>query len=408
VFEYFPHNYPWNLAVLIALNSGGVIDEVHRACSPLLPGSGNGSPDTDRLFDCWASVANRLIELAEEDEASGRDYSASQKYARAACYLAGAERLQPPEWSRRGEAYARVLDIFTRGATLSSDPFEKVEVPWGDTSMPAYLISVGSPSEPAACMIQWNGLDSTKEMMHQSGLYRELARRGVSTLIVDTPGSGEALRCRGLTARPDTEVWASACVDYLEERHDIASDRIGIVGWSLGGYYAPRAAAFEKRLKLCVAWGANHNWGALQRRRLRNEGEKPVTHYWEHVQWVWGADDEEDFLARVEAVSLVGVVSEITVPFLITHGQNDRQIPRGDADQSYAEAIGSPKRELKIFSEREGGVEHVSIDNLPLATSYIADWVSETLNPRFVKRELRADAREPAAHQILEPGRSAS
>src|SRR3712207_8009884 len=45
------------------------------------------------------------------------------------------------------------------------------------------------------------------------------------------------------------------------------SGRIGIAGWSLGGYYAPRAAAFEKRFALCVAWGANHNWGAVQRRR---------------------------------------------------------------------------------------------------------------------------------------------
>ena len=64
--------------------------------------------------------------------------------------------------------------------------------------------------------------------------------------------------------------------------------RIGIVGWSLGGYYAPRAAAFEKRFALCVAWGANHNWGAVQRRRMEREGERPVPHYWEHVLWVWG------------------------------------------------------------------------------------------------------------------------
>ena len=60
------------------------------------------------------------------------------------------------------------------------------------------------------------------------------------------------------------------------------------MGWSLGGYYAPRAAAFEKRLALVVAWGANHDWGAVQRRRLQREGERPVPHYWDHVLWVWG------------------------------------------------------------------------------------------------------------------------
>ena len=52
--------------------------------------------------------------------------------------------------------------------------------------------------------------------------------------------------------------------------------RIGLVGWSLGGYYAPRAAAFEKRLALCVAWGANHDWGAVQKLRALVEGAEIV------------------------------------------------------------------------------------------------------------------------------------
>ena len=71
--------------------------------------------------------------------------------------------------------------------------------------------------------------------------------RGISTLMVDPPGSGEALRLQGLTSRVDSEAWATACVDYLETRDDVDPTRIGLVGWSLGGYYAPRAAAFEKQ-----------------------------------------------------------------------------------------------------------------------------------------------------------------
>lgn len=99
------------------------------------------------------------------------------------------------------------------------------------------------------------------------------------------PGSGEALRLQGLTAHIATEEWAAACVDYLETIDTLDADRIGLVGWSLGGYYAPRAAAFAK------AWGANHDWGKVQRRRVDREGEHPVPHYWEHVMWVWGHDD---------------------------------------------------------------------------------------------------------------------
>ena len=133
-----------------------------------------------------------------------------------------------------------------------------------------------------------NGLDSTKEHMYSSSHWAELAARGISCLMLDQPGTGEALRLQGLTARIDTEAWAGAAVDWLETRDDVDRARIGIVGWSLGGYYAPRAAAFEKRFALCVAWGANHDWGAVQRRRKEREGERPVPHYWEHVLWVWG------------------------------------------------------------------------------------------------------------------------
>src|SRR3546814_18042884 len=83
-------------------------------------------------------------------------------------------------------------------------------------------------------------------MMVGAGVHTELAARGISTLMVDCGGAGEALRLDGLTARVDTEAWAAACVDWLETRSDVRADRIGLVGWSLGGYYAPRAAAYER------------------------------------------------------------------------------------------------------------------------------------------------------------------
>ena len=61
-------------------------------------------------------------------------------------------------------------------------------------------------------------------------------------------------------------------IDYLETLGDVDREHIGIVGWSLGGYYAPRAASYERCLQLYGAWGANHNRGELQCRRLAREG----------------------------------------------------------------------------------------------------------------------------------------
>jgi alpha-beta hydrolase superfamily lysophospholipase len=220
-------------------------------------------------------------------------------------------------------------------------------------------------------------------MQYYSGFAQMLAQRGISTLMIDPPGSGESLRIRGLTARTDTEAWASAMLDWIEENASslgVDADQVGLVAWSLGGYYAPRAAAFEKRIKLVVAWGANHDWAAVQEARRNREGENPVPHYWDHVFWVWGASDMEDFIEKTRDMHLNGVVDKITVPFLITHGANDRQIPVRYAHDSYDQAINSPKRELRIFDEPEGGTEHISIDNLPYVAGIIADWVSETFS----------------------------
>jgi dienelactone hydrolase len=254
-----------------------------------------------------------------------------------------------------------------------------VTVPYEGTTLPAYFSQApAADSGPAPVMIMWNGLDSTKEHMYSSGHWAELAARGISALMVDCPGSGEALRLQGLTARVDTEAWAAACVDYLLTRDDIDAAAMGLVGWSLGGYYAPRAAAFEKRLALVVAWGANHDWGAVQRRRLQREGERPVPHYWDHVLWVWGQDSIGEFIDFAAQINPDAVVEKITVPFLITHGQNDRQIPLEYAHLCYAQATASPKCEPRVFTAEEGGAEHIGLDHLPYVSTFIADWVATT------------------------------
>ncbi|WP_435156705.1 alpha/beta hydrolase family protein [Amycolatopsis sacchari] len=379
MFEYFPGNYVWNLGVVATLNSGGLIDEVDRACRPIYDaaqrGEDAGTPD---FLRAWTALTDQLVAQAEEAESAGHTLTAGQLYARATNYLSQAERLQSASAPGRADVYRRVLALQQKAFDLKDPGITRVEIPYEGTTLPAYF-SAAPVDGPAPVLILWNGLDSTKEHMYSSGHWAELAARGVSCLMVDCPGSGEALRLQGLTARIDTEAWAAACVDYLETRDDVDTARIGLAGWSLGGYYAPRAAAFEKRLALVVAWGANHNWGAVQRRRIEREGERPVPHYWEHVLWVWGHDDLEKFLDFADGVHLDGVVEKITVPFLICHGENDRQIPLAYAHRSYEQAVNSPNRQLRIFGGDEGATEHIGLDHLPHVSTYIADWVADTL-----------------------------
>jgi dienelactone hydrolase len=380
LFEYFPGNYVWNLAVVATLNSGGLIDEVDRACRPLREAAARGEDaGTPDLMRAWRSLTDTLVAQAEAADKAGHAHTAGQLYARAANYLCQAERMQSAKAPGRLDTYRRVLDL-QHNAMARKDPrLSRVAVRYEGTTLPAYFSQApATDNGPAPVMIMWNGLDSTKEHMYSSGHWAELAARGISALMVDCPGSGEALRLQGLTARVDTEAWATACVDYLLTRDDVDPAAIGLVGWSLGGYYAPRAAAFEKRLALVVAWGANHDWGAVQRRRLQREGERPVPHYWDHVLWVWGQDSLEEFIEFAANVNLDGVVEKITVPFLIAHGEGDRQIPLEYAHRSYNQAVASPKRELRIFTAEEGGAEHIGLDHLPHVSAFIADWVAGT------------------------------
>jgi len=117
----------------------------------------------------------------------------------------------------------------------------------------------------------------------------------------------------------------------------------------------------------------------VQRRRLNNEGENPVPHYWKHVQWVFGASDMDSFFERANLMCLDGEMEKIRVPFLVTHGAKDRQIPVAYAHTAFDQLENSPRRELKIFTDREGGVEHVGADNMSFGLHYISDWFAQTL-----------------------------
>lgn len=380
MFEPFPDKYVWNLSVGLALAVGGQIGEVDRACRAL---QGRITDDDDlaarAFFEEWCALGDQLTELAKEDLAAGSSRSAGLKYGRASVYYQTAERMQSRSFLPRETAYALALESFASFLALSGEPGKRVEIPFQDSSLPGILVLPEDASGPVPCVMFYNGLDSTKEQIYGTGTAHELARRGIATLIVDTPGAGEALRLRGLTAVPESEIWASACIDYLETLDDIDSECVGLVAWSLGGYYGPRATGFEPRIKFGVAWGSNYDWGAVQQQRLAREGDRPVPHYWEHVQWVWGCDTLEEFLELAPRVNLRGIVDRIRVPYLVVHGEHDRQISVAYAHMLYKDLINSPAPELKIFTDREGGVEHCSIDNVNVVRDYICDWVSRTV-----------------------------
>jgi dienelactone hydrolase len=378
LFEPFPGNYVWNLQTNLALVCGGNHGEIDVANRPIMEAAKVGEDaGTAKLFDSWIAVADRVAANAAADEAAGYLLSAGTKYLRASGYYLSAERMQSRDHAPRWAAYDRGLALYRKGAALRGLHIDFVEIPYGDASYPAIFVHDGSGT-PRPALVSCNGLDSMKEQVNMAGHGAANLERGINTLFVDQPGTGEALRKRGQTAVYDAERWGTPALEYLQSRADVIPTKIGMFGLSLGGYYAPRVAANEPRFALCAVMGANHVWGERQKERLAKEGENPVPHYWDHVLWVWGKNSMEDFMAYMPRVTLDGQIEKLRMPFLVTHGVGDRQIPVANAHRSYEQAVNSSKRQLRIFGAEDFEVEHCGADNGTVMRDYIADWCAET------------------------------
>ncbi|MEV4380961.1 alpha/beta fold hydrolase [Streptosporangium sp. NPDC049644] len=365
MFYYFPDNYMWSSAFNLALMAGGSLGEMNRWLSPLR----EGEPDGEAWGKAWAGMAEQQEAQAAEDLATGLRRSAGLRYLRASVYHASGERQIPPG-PEKSASYRASLDAFEKAIELAPLNVERIEVDSPDGVLPGYLIPART-AEPAPVVIFYGGFDVTKEILY-GFVEEEFVRRGISCLVMDSPGVGEPLRLRGVPSRPDYEVPTGAVIDYLETRADVDASRIGVMGISLGGYYAPRSAAFEPRIKACAAWGGIWDWGATWEKRWATRS-KTVSVPWFQLPWVMGTDTMEAGLERVRQWTLVDVLPRLTQPLLIVHGENDRQVAVEDARKAF-EAAGSADKTLRIFTVAEGGAEHCQTDEPDPARQLIADW----------------------------------
>ncbi|MBT5944677.1 MAG: alpha/beta hydrolase [Rhodospirillaceae bacterium] len=377
MFEYFPDNYAWSLTTATLFDEVGTVSEAEEALRSVKHLAG-GDPATanEAWYEAFTRLAERLQRLGDTDMAEGHPLTASRKYHRAGLYHLRAERFLHHSDPRELMAYQRGVDYFRKAREVGRDPVEYVDIPFEDGFMPCMFVKADVDG-PAPCMIHIQGFDSLKEL-HYPVISEEYRKRGMHMLIVDQPGAGGALRLHGLTAGHETEHYVAKLVDYVEARDDVDAARIGLSGNSLGGYYAPRAAAFEKRLKCCIAWGALWDFSVyFERAYAKIESAPSVPDMVSHGMWVMGQKTAEDALAVSRQMTLEGVIDKITCPLLVCHGENDRQVPLWMAQKTYDEAVNSPNRKLKIFRLDEGGAEHCQIDNRQLIGDVMSDWAAE-------------------------------
>ena len=380
-FMWFPKSYRWSSALLNIISTapfgGADISEVYQIRRML---ELSDQEDDEAWFKACNTVAQKVEKHAEGFHDEGFMSPSAAMYLRASNYYQMAERFRTPKDEKAINSFKKGVDCFHKFIQIGSEDIEIVEIPYEGKSLPGYFVgaSGNNTKEPTPCVVYFDGLDITKEIQYLRGGITDLIKRGISVLIVDGPGTGEAIRLRGHHLRYDFDVAGSACVDWLEKRKDVNPKKIGIVAISLGGYYAPRCASLDHRFAACIAWGAIWDYYATWKKRIDNSFQTSLSVPGHHIKWILGVDTLEEALNTLEDFRLDGVVQNMKCPFLIVHGEDDEQVPLKDAEKLFA-ASGSADKTLRVFSAEEGGAQHCQRDYLTLGVYTMWNWFEEKL-----------------------------
>jgi len=281
----------------------------------------------DDWCSAWSARGAIHEQLAHEALAGGFKLSAGEHFTRAAlCYHFG-KFLFVNDLVQMERAHRKAVECRNNALPFLEPPGERVAIPYEGKHLYGNLrkpLNVDNPAVVVMCM----GLDSTKEEVDD--YENRFLRRGLATLAFDGPGQGEAEYDFAIC--PEYEKPVKAVIDYLATRSDIDIGRVGIWGISFGGYYAPRAACFEKRIKACVAISGPYQ------RSASFEG-RPKTNVQAFLVRSKSANLEEAGKVAVRA-SLKGVAKNITCPIYIVAGGKDRLTPSTEARKLASEVSG--------------------------------------------------------------------
>jgi 2,6-dihydroxypseudooxynicotine hydrolase len=308
----------------------------------------------------WVAVAAPLEQLGREALREGRLRSAGAHLAQAAVYYHFAKYLFVDDMDQLRAAHRRAVTCLTDALPHLDPPGRRIEIPFAGARLVGVLrLPAGPPPHPVVVLVP--GLDSAKEEFRSTeALFLE---RGLATFSVDGPGQGEAEY--DLAIRGDWEVPGAAILDHLLREPGLDAGRVGVWGVSLGGYYAPRWAAGDDRVRACVALAGPYDFGdcwdrlpALTRAAFRVRSRS--------------ASDEEA-KDRAHELSLAGRTAAIKAPLLVVTGKRDRLIPWEHAERLANEAGGPAS--LLLLEQGNHGCMNV----WPFHRYRTADWMASVL-----------------------------
>jgi pimeloyl-ACP methyl ester carboxylesterase len=310
-------------------------------------------------LDAWAALGDRHAGLAREAEAAGRRITAGDAWLRASIAYHFGKFVWVLDEDRVRPVHQKSVDALYAGHRQLGNVVERIEAPLDGAAMVGNLRRPdGLDRPPLVVLIP--GLDSTKEEL--LGMEEAFLRRGMATFALDGPGQGESTY--ELPLRHDYEVAVTSALDVLAGRDDLDLDRIGAVGQSMGGYFAPRAAAFEPRIRAVVGLSGAYRrvdiWDSLP--PVNRETFIAKTH----------SPDADAAREVALAMDLEGVLERLDRPALFATGTRDRLVPW---QQTEMQAKAAPQGEFVLV---EGGT-HV-LSNYPyLLRPMVADWMADKL-----------------------------
>ena len=345
----------------------------------------------------WCQTADRISAAARKSVDHGYDASASDAYLRAANYYRAAEFYLHgnPADPRIQELSSLSAHCFKQGLRTGKIRHEYLEIPYEQTTLPGIFYPAGDQTGPV--LIVQTGFDGTIDgLFHWA---QAATRRGWHCLTFEGPGQGRVIRKQNLPFRPDWEHVVTAMVDYLMTKPETDARRIALLGVSFGGYLAPRAAVFEKRLAACIANGdildfsAPHIPKNITREQyvagiihqpekvnaaMKRIAEKSVMARWgqENGQYTFHASSPADWLKKLLDYDLTSLARQINCPTLVVDVESENNFP-GEARKLF-DALTCPKTWL-YFTEAEGAGDHCQTGSPSLAEQRIFDWLQETV-----------------------------
>jgi pimeloyl-ACP methyl ester carboxylesterase len=360
--------------------------------------------DPDSWPSVWSEVADLVEAHGDDALAAGDLVAARQAFLRASNYFRAGEYGCVPSHPAFEELWERSVAAFRKAAVLFEPPVEAIEVPFEGARLPGYFWRPDDTDTQRPTLMVAGGNDDTIEEDFCI-IGPAAVARGYNFFTFSYPGHRNAVHTDpSQVMRPDYEVPFAAALDVLQQLPGV-DERIALMGFSGGGYVAPRVAMHDPRIVAVIANNPMIDYARVAaallgpmvdrvparllrwviRRKLARD--PLIRAYMEYGLWTAGYHDISlhDWLTDPEAqahwarFTIADDLERITCPALSLVGAGEGQ-EMLDQTREYHEGIASPRKRMHVFTlEEDGSYDHCMLDNHSRMQQVTFAWLDEVL-----------------------------